>query len=88
MMALALIAWGLKRRWIRPGFSPYARIVSPRALSRTADCTISELIAGEYDKFTPTETETLGDCGCLCRPHQHMLNPAFAGKKEEQCCRA
>jgi uncharacterized membrane protein len=45
MMVLALIAWGLKRRWIRPGLSPYARIVSPRALSRIADCAISELIA-------------------------------------------
>lgn len=45
MMALALVAWGLKRRWIRPARSPYGRIVYPRALRRIADCAISELIA-------------------------------------------
>ena len=45
MMALALVAWGLKRRWIRPARSPYGRIVYPTALRRIADCAISELIA-------------------------------------------
>ena len=36
---------GLRRRWIRPGRSPYARIVSAHASKRIAEFAISELIA-------------------------------------------
>jgi uncharacterized membrane protein len=45
MMALAVVAWGLRRRWIRPGRSPYARIVSADVSKRIAEFAISELIA-------------------------------------------
>jgi uncharacterized membrane protein len=45
MSALALIAWGLRRGWIRPGHSPYTRIVSASASKRIAEFAISELIA-------------------------------------------
>src|SRR5207302_4216513 len=42
MMALAVVAWGLWRRWIRPGRSPYARIVSAHASKRIAEFAIRE----------------------------------------------
>ena len=58
MMALALVAWGLKRRWIRPGRSPYSRIVYTRSLSRMSDCAISELIADKLP-FTRSRLHAL-----------------------------
>ena len=45
MMALAVIARALRRGWIRPGRSPFARIVSASASKRLAELAISELIA-------------------------------------------
>jgi uncharacterized membrane protein len=45
MMAPAVIAWALRRGWIRPGRSPFARIVSASASKRIAELAISELIA-------------------------------------------
>ena len=45
MMAPAVIAWFLRRGWIRPGRSPFARIVSASASKRIAQFAISELIA-------------------------------------------
>src|SRR5438876_654657 len=47
MMAAAVIGWALRRGWIRPGRSPFARIVSGSASKRIAWCAISELIAGQ-----------------------------------------
>jgi|SRR5215472_8382610 len=58
MTALALVAWGLKQRWIRRGRSPYARIVYPHALNRIADCAISELIADKLP-FTPSRLDVV-----------------------------
>jgi len=51
MIALAAIAWALRRGWIRPGHSPFARIVSASASKRLAELAISELIA---DKLPTT----------------------------------
>jgi uncharacterized membrane protein len=45
MMAPAVIAWALRRGWIRPGRSPFARIVSASASKRITEFAISELIA-------------------------------------------
>src|SRR5215472_4958770 len=43
--ALAVISWSLMRGWIRPGLSPFARIVSGISSRRIAEFAISELIA-------------------------------------------
>ena len=44
MTALAILALSLRRGWIRPGHSPYARIVSVGASKRIAEFALSELI--------------------------------------------
>jgi len=43
--ALAVIASALRHRWIRPGDSPFARIVSTSTSKRIAEFAISELVA-------------------------------------------
>jgi uncharacterized membrane protein len=48
-----VIAWALKRGWIRPGHSPFARIVSASASKRIAEFAISEMIADKLP-FTPS----------------------------------
>jgi uncharacterized membrane protein len=53
MTAPAVMAWALKRRWIRPGESPLARIISASAAKRIAKLAISELIADKLP-FTPS----------------------------------
>ena len=53
MMALAVIACALRRGWIRPGRSPFARIVSASASKRIAEFAIAELIADKLP-FTPS----------------------------------
>src|SRR6266566_7014286 len=53
MTASAVIAWALKRRWIRPRDSPFARIISASASKRIAKLAISELIADKLP-FTPS----------------------------------
>jgi len=45
MMAPAVIAWALRRGWIRAGRSPFARMVSGSASKRISEFAISELIA-------------------------------------------
>jgi uncharacterized membrane protein len=45
MTALALISWSQRRGWIRPGVSPFAKIVSGGSSRRMAELVISELIA-------------------------------------------
>ena len=45
MTAPAVIAWFLGRGWIRPGRSPFARIISASASKRIAEFAMSELIA-------------------------------------------
>jgi len=42
--ALAMLALSLRRGWIRPGHSPYARIVSAGASKRIVEFAISELV--------------------------------------------
>jgi uncharacterized membrane protein len=53
MTAPAVIAWALKRGWIRPGDSPLATIISSAAAKRIAKLAISELIADKLP-FTPS----------------------------------
>src|SRR5215469_12237066 len=45
MMALAVISLSLKLGWLRPGASPFAKIVSCGTSKRIAELAISELIA-------------------------------------------
>jgi len=56
MTALALIAWGLKRGWMRSGRSAYARIISASAAKRIAEFAVSELVADKLP-FTRSRLE-------------------------------
>jgi len=53
MTAPAVMACALKRRWMRPGDSPFSRIISASASKRIAKLAISELIADKLP-FTPS----------------------------------
>jgi uncharacterized membrane protein len=53
MTVPAVIAWFLRRGWIRPGRSPFVRIISASASKRIAEFAISELIADKLP-FTPS----------------------------------
>ena len=45
LAAPAVLAWAVKRRWIRLGNSPFATIISAKASKRITNLAISELIA-------------------------------------------
>src|SRR4051794_5873801 len=51
--APAVLAWAAKRRWIRLGNSPFAKIISAKASKRTTHLAVSELIADKLP-FTPS----------------------------------
>jgi uncharacterized membrane protein len=53
MLALAAMAWAVKRGRIRTGPSPIVRIVSAGASRRIAELAVSELIADKLP-FTPS----------------------------------
>jgi uncharacterized membrane protein len=53
LTAPAVLAWAAKRRWIRIGNSPFARIISAKASKRITDLAVSELIADKLP-FTPS----------------------------------
>jgi uncharacterized membrane protein len=53
LAAPAVLAWAAKRRWIRLGNSPFARIISAKASKRIVDLALSELIADKLP-FTPS----------------------------------
>jgi uncharacterized membrane protein len=53
LTAPAVLAWAAKRRWIRLGSSPSARIISAKASKRIIDLALSELIADKLP-FTPS----------------------------------
>jgi uncharacterized membrane protein len=53
MTAPAVIAWALKRRWIRPGNSPFATMISAGASRTITEVALSELIADKLP-FTPS----------------------------------
>ena len=53
LAAPAVLAWAAKRRWIRMGNSPFARIISAKASKRIVDLALSELIADKLP-FTPS----------------------------------
>jgi uncharacterized membrane protein len=53
LAAPAVLAWAAKRRWIRMGSSPFARIISAKASKRIIDLALSELIADKLP-FTPS----------------------------------
>ncbi len=53
LAAPAVLAWAAKRRWIRLGNSPFARIISAKASKRITDLAVSELIADKLP-FTPS----------------------------------
>jgi uncharacterized membrane protein len=54
--APAVLAWAVKRRWIRLGNSPFARIISAKASKKLTDLAISELIADKLP-FTPSRLQ-------------------------------
>jgi uncharacterized membrane protein len=56
MTAYAVIALALERRWIRPGDSTLARIISASASKRIAELALAELIADKLP-FTPSRLE-------------------------------
>jgi uncharacterized membrane protein len=58
MTALAVIASALRRGWVRPGQSPFARIVSASTSKRIAEFAISELGCGQVAFHAPS----LGCC--------------------------
>src|SRR6266567_6398444 len=62
MTASAVIAWALKRRWIRPRDSPFARIISASASKRIAKLAISELIAALHAQSVECRTACV-TCG-------------------------
>jgi uncharacterized membrane protein len=85
MMALAIIAWSLRRGWIRPGCSPYARIVSASASKRIAELAVSELIADKLP-FTPSRLEAapltsriVSGAVCGAAIHGSVKNPPGEG---------
>jgi uncharacterized membrane protein len=53
LAAPAVLAWAVKRRWIRLGKSPFATIISAKASKRITDLAVSELIADKLP-FTPS----------------------------------
>ena len=53
LAAPAVLAWASKRRWIRMGNSPFARIISAQASKTIIDLALSELIADKLP-FTPS----------------------------------
>ena len=53
LTAPAVLAWAAKRRWIRMGNSPFARIISAKASKRITHLAVSELIADKLP-FTPS----------------------------------
>lgn len=85
MMALAVIAWALRRGWIQPGRSPFARIVSASALKRIAEFAISELIADKLP-FTrgrldaaPLTSRIVSGAICGAAIHGTMKKPFAEG---------
>ena len=52
LTAPSVLAWAARRRWIRLGNSPFARIISSQASKRITDFAVSELIADKLP-FTP-----------------------------------
>ena len=53
LAAPGVLAWAVKRRWIRLGKSPFATIISAKASKRITDLAVSELIADKLP-FTPS----------------------------------
>jgi uncharacterized membrane protein len=51
--APAVLTWAAKRRWIRLGDSPFARIISAKASKRITHLAVSELVADKLP-FTPS----------------------------------
>jgi uncharacterized membrane protein len=51
--APAVLTWAAKRRWIRLGNSPFARIISAKASKRITHLAVSELISDKLP-FTPS----------------------------------
>jgi len=85
MMALAVIACALRRGWIRPGRSPFARIVSAGASKRLAELTISELIADKLP-FTqsrltagPLASRVVSGAICGVAIHGTLKQPVVQG---------
>ena len=60
MTTLSMMAWALRRRWIRPGLSPLARILLVKSQKRIAEYAVTELIA---DKLIFTRSRL--DAGSL-----------------------
>src|SRR5690348_554491 len=85
MMALAVIAWALRRGWIRPGRSPFARIVWAGASKRLAELAISELIADKLP-FTqsrltagPLASRVVSGAVCGVAIHGTLKQPVAQG---------
>jgi uncharacterized membrane protein len=53
LAAPGVLAWAVKRGWIRLGKSPFATIISAKASKRITDLAVSELIADKLP-FTPS----------------------------------
>ena len=53
LTAPAVLAWAVKRKWIRLRRSPFAAILSAKASKRITDLAISELLADKLP-FTPS----------------------------------
>jgi uncharacterized membrane protein len=85
MMALAVTAWALRRGWIRPGRSPFARIVSASASKRLAQLALSELIADKLP-FTrsrlnagPLASRVVSGAICAAAIHRTLKQPVAQG---------
>jgi uncharacterized membrane protein len=85
MMALAVIACALRRGWIRPGRSPFARIVWAGASKRLAELAISELIADKLP-FTqsrltagPLASRVVSGAVCGVAIHGTLKQPVAQG---------
>lgn len=58
MMTLAILAFSIRRGWIRPGHSPYANILSASGAKRIVEFAISELVADKLP-FTRSRLDAL-----------------------------
>jgi len=57
LTAPALLAWAVRRKWIRLRNSPFAALLSAQASNRITDLAISELITDKLP-FTPSRLKT------------------------------
>jgi uncharacterized membrane protein len=85
MMAPAMIAWALSQGWIRPGRSPFARIVSASASKRIAEFAMSELIADKLPftqsglQAAPLASRVVSGAICGATIHGTLKKPLAKG---------